>query len=215
MQYEVEEGVYTARFQPLSIGHWAVIKEILKRCKRLYVGLAYPDPIESYDKHPVNIESSKPKNNPFTYFERYLMFLNGALKDEEVGPDRLVIVPYESLSLYPDWPDSSYFPKDAVWFFNVTDDNEWERSKIRRAEERGRKVYVLDKPELKNRMIVSGEKISGEKIRRLIYEDDEIWKEMVPSGVQEVIERPGVIDRLKFLYHEDEKNTGEETQQQR
>lgn len=181
-------GVITARYQPVHRGHLVPIKAALERCEELIIGIAFPNPANTYQAHPTNPRVTDPRNNPFRYFERLIM-LQKALKGE-VESDKVHIVPYESGTLLPDWPSHSYFPPNCTWYFYITSD--WDVKKMEATKNRHRNVEVLGE----NRE----SRIHGSDIRDLIAEYNDRWRSLVPEPVAEYIVGIGGVQRIQHLY---------------
>ncbi len=190
---EVKYGIITARYQPVHNGHLIPIMAALERCGELFIGVAFPNPPNTYQEHPSNPKVTSPENNPFSYFERLIM-LQRATREKGIEEGRIHIVPYESGTLMPNWALNSYFP-NGTWYFYMT--SNWDHRKMIAAKDRHRTVEVLGE----NR----GDRIHGDDIRGFIATNNDKWKSLVPKSVAEYIIQINGIERIQKLYSEDDR----------
>lgn len=124
----------------------------------------------------------RPRNNPFTYYERYLM-VERALAAVDL-PCRVSIVPFPINR--PDLWDA-YAPPSAVHYVNVLE--EWHEHKADRLRNHGRSVRTKQ----------GTRTVSGTEIRRSMAAGDE-WDDRVPEPVAEVVRQRGLAERVRELY---------------
>lgn len=188
---KVKHGLVYGKFQPFHLGHLDYIRTAAKKCQILFIGIAYPNPIETYPKDPDKPENTSPLRNPFNFYERLLMITNSLLEDG-MNPRKFFVVPHQPIYLEPKF-SYNYLPKDTVIFYGVISD--WERIKLNRAVANGFKV---------NSFVLKGnEHISGIEVRRRMA-NDENWEELVPKAVAKVIRGIDGVRKVKELY----KNNG-------
>jgi cytidyltransferase-like protein len=166
-------GYVHGRFQPFHNGHLEYVLHAKARCRQLIVGITNADPTW------VRAEASSPHRheqeaNPFTYFERVLM-IRDALLARGLHQQEFLVVPFpiHNLELY-----RHYAPADAVHFIRVYSD--WEQEKVRRLQNQGFVVEVLDPGKEKE--------VSGVEVRRLMRSDLS-WEHLVPDGTVGVVRR--------------------------
>jgi len=159
------------RFQPFHLGHLESIKQILKECGHLIIGIGssqYANTIE----------------NPFSSDERCRM-IKATLSDNRIPEDSYEIV------LVPDIHDKERWVRHAVSLcpkFDVV-------------YTRNRLVASLFKEqgyEVKNQSLFLGEEYNATSIRERISHDSS-WKELLPLAVVKILESIGAVERLKSL----------------
>lgn len=126
----------------------------------------------------------RPRNNPFTYYERYRM-IDRALAAADL-PARVSIHPFP-INRPELW--DAYAPPSAVHYVNVLE--EWHDHKVERLRRHGRAVRT--KPGTRT--------VSGTEIRRAMAAG-EAWDDRVPDPVAEVVRRQGLVERVRDLYEE-------------
>lgn len=164
-------GSVHGRFQPFHNGHLEYVLRARQRCGRLIVGITVPDPT-AVRKEAANPHRHETTSNPFTYFER-LMMVRDALLAEGLDPKNFAVVPFP---IHTPGLISHYVPEGTVHFVRVY--SRWEEEKVRRLQDRGAAVEVLDPGEEK--------RISGTEVRRLIREGLP-WEHLVPRGTAEIV----------------------------
>ncbi|MBK8453993.1 MAG: adenylyltransferase/cytidyltransferase family protein [Thiofilum sp.] len=181
----INNGVVFGRFQPLHKGHIEHILTAKSKCNHLYVGITNPDPsMTKEDK--TNIERSKAKNNPFTYYERYQM-IEKLLISNNIANAQFTIIPFP---LHDQHLIKYYCPLDSNFYISI-----YEKWGVRKKEIlEGYKLNVevmYNYPEA-NRMI------SGSKIRENLLTNTS-WIEDVPKTTLEVINKIDLVERFKEL----------------
>lgn len=121
-----------------------------------------------------------------SFYERYNL-VRTALSGAEIDLNEFLIVP---LPIYTPQLYKYYVPLDAVFFLVIYD--VWGRRKKSYFESLGLKVHVLREVPPQDNGISAGE------IRRRMMENRP-WKEWVPTGVAEKLERWKVSERLKQM----------------
>lgn len=176
MPEKVRFGMIHGRFQPLHLGHLEYMRAALERCQTLIVAITNPDPTaireEELAQHRHTDEA-----NPYTFFQR-LMMIRETLLDEEVDPERVVIVPFP-INFPERW--HYYLPPAVLQFIRIF--SRWEQEKADRFRELGFQVQVLHPGAAKE--------VEATDVRRLKAEGG-AWRDLVPPAVARIIER---IDR--------------------
>ena len=163
---------YTGRFQPFHKDHLEMVHVALKLAKRVVIGVTNPDSAILHP-HAASAHRHLPDANPFTYDERAAMIV-AALAAGGVSPGRFQIKPFP-LESYADWP--LLLPPGTPQLVRVFSD--WEREKVRRFDDAGYPVIVLEGNPLT--------RISGTEIRRRLT-NGELWEQWVPAGARELVE---------------------------
>jgi nicotinamide-nucleotide adenylyltransferase len=97
-------GLIVGRFQPLHLGHLAVIREVLGKCDDLVIVIG-------------SAEESHTEKNPFTAGERYQMIISSLAAEERA---RVHIIPVRDVNRYSVWVNhvESYVPPFDIVFSN-------------------------------------------------------------------------------------------------
>lgn len=166
-----DRGLFLGRFQPLHLGHLAVLTRL----------------VEAHDEVVVGVGSANVSHtaiNPFTAGERLEMLF--AALDERGLTGRVRVVPIPDLGRNALWVShvASLVPRFGTLYTNNP-------LPARLFQEAGHKV--LPAP------FVEREKYEGTRIRRLMIEDDATWKDLVPASVPRVLEACDGISRLRDL----------------
>ena len=174
-------GYTHGRFQPVHNGHFKVMLYILKNYDQLWVGIANP-----LRELPKNIESlvsdlrnsikkaREPKNNPYSYIERYNMIYS-SLKLYGVDMKRVKILPHFGAYETENWAD--FFPPKE------------QTTIILPAKEiyHYKKLEIYRKESWKVEIIPQFPGISGKIFDKEFPNGN--WKKLVPKGAIEIIER--------------------------
>jgi len=168
-------GLLVGRFQPFHKGHLEVVKELLKECDELIIGIG-------------SAQYSHTEENPFTAAERFAM-IRASLDEEGISRDRYTIVPITDIHNNAMWVNyvCNIVPKfDVLYTRNplVT----------RLVKEAG--IAVKEQPEFDRHIY------SGTKIRKAML-DGKPWEKFVPKGVAKVIKKIGGVERLKSVVGND------------
>lgn len=181
----VDRGVVYGRFQILHLKHMEYMLAAKMRCKKLYIGITFPDDLYVSDEEGVNYRTKK-SANPLTYFERFEMVENSLL---EFG------VPRQDFDIIPfpiDRPDYllQYAPKDATYFMSICD--EWTQKNERLLGRLGLRTEKLweRKPEEKG--------TTGSIVRQKII-DGEKWNDLVPKPVYEYVISNEIDERMRHV----------------
>ncbi len=104
-------GYNHGRFQPLHNGHFNTFLKILEKYDELWIGIANPlrQLPQDFEKLEADLQQSvkrarDPKNNPYTYFERYEMVWN-SLQQHGVDMSRVHIAPHFAYYETVNWKD--------------------------------------------------------------------------------------------------------------
>ncbi|MGN0391563.1 MAG: nicotinate-nucleotide adenylyltransferase [Bariatricus sp.] len=180
----IDVGVVYGRFQILHLKHLEYILAAKMRCRKLYVGITFPD--GSYiGEDPEMDEEGKKSANPLTYFERFEM-IRDCLLDFKVPREAFDIIPFpmereENLR--------QYMPNDAVCFLSICDAKTERDEKLLKS--MGYAAEVLW------RRNESDKGITGTQVRQRILADEK-WSDLVPKSVYEYIISNGIDNRIKY-----------------
>ncbi len=164
-------GVVIGRFQPFHRGHIALVKEIVRRQKKIIIVIGS----KQYSRVP---------ENPFTFEERIRM-VRKTIQGYKIPAQNVEIVTIEDKHDAPKWTDEvcALLPQNAVVYSN----SEWIRELFR---SRG---YCLG-----DIVKFHFDEFNGTAIRSKLYAGQD-WQRYVPYGTKQVIEgliQRGLIDTL-------------------
>lgn len=174
-------GMVHGRFQPFHLGHLEYTLAALRRCEHLFIGITNADPSLILPE-AADPERHKPEANIFTFFERQWM-IRAALVDAGVDLTRISIVPFPIH--HPErW--RFYCPPEVTQFIRIF--SAWGKEKLRRFEETGWSVEVLDSE--------ASKEVSGSEVRRRMLKGQG-WEELVSRGVASVLREIGAVERMR------------------
>jgi len=179
------------RFQPFHDEHldyvrWAAATH---PGDRLLIGITNADAAHTAESE-ADPERHRPRNNPFSYYERHRM-IRETLESADVAAEtrlEIDIVPFP-INRPELWV--AYAPPGAIHYVNVLE--AWHEHKIERLREHGRTV----------RSKRGTRTISGTGIRAAMADGD-VWADRVPGPVAAYIRERGLEDRVRRLYAEEE-----------
>ncbi len=162
-------GIIHGRFQPFHNEHLAYLRLAAARSDELIVGITNPE----HDVTPVEPTAAtrhRPEDNPYTYWERLAM-IEAVLAAEGLD-GRVVPFPISQ-------PERlrHYLPDSGTHYLRVFD--EWGEEKVRRLQQAGYDVVVLDP---------GAEKILAANDVRVAMRDGGAWTELVPAVVAQMLE---------------------------
>jgi len=163
------DGLLIGRFQPFHLGHLDAVMFGLSKVENLWIGIG------SSNKY-------NERRNPFSSDERREMIIS-SIKPSIIDSIKIFNIP--DVDNHKKWAFhvDSIVPKYDLVFTN----DEFTQILFEK-----HKSKVIPVP-LKER-----EKFSGTNVRQLIL-DDKNWQDLVPKGVQKVLEKINATDRLKNL----------------
>ncbi|MEM0371294.1 MAG: nicotinamide-nucleotide adenylyltransferase [Ignisphaera sp.] len=168
----VVRGLYPGRFQPPHWGHIEVVKWALNKVDELIIVVG-------------SAQESHTLANPFTAGERILMIREG-LRYVGIDMDRIFIIPIADIYMNSVWVEyvAMFVPpfKYAIARNPLV---------VRLFKEAGYEVLI---PPPYNR-----ELYSSTRIRRLMLQNNDEWKKLVPPSVVYVIESINGVERLKEI----------------
>jgi len=165
-------GLFIGRFQPFHNGHLFVIKEILKKCEKVKIGIG-------------SSQLSNSINDPFSSEERK-QFVISTLEFEQIPTERFEIFEINDIFNAQKWVDHVIgIVGDVHIIFSNSD---WVRTLFN-----NKNYEVADKLPLKM------DKLNATRIRNLIYDNDKEWLNLVPQGVAKLIKEFKGIERIKSL----------------
>ncbi len=140
----------------------------------LYIGITKPDisnisETDFLDK----MYRDDPENNIFSYEQR-CKIIQSSLVESGINKDRFSFLPFDI-----DQIENITLSKDIICVSNIVEI--WNEHKLNKLRNAGYQIDILYKDLLINKM-------SSTTIRKLIRENDESWKQYVPSGAISIIE---------------------------
>lgn len=180
----VEKGIVYGRFQIMHLKHLEYILAAKMRCKKLYIGITFPDELYVPGGKIADYRTKKGAN-PMTFFERFEM-IEQCLSDFGVSRKEYEILPFPI-----DRPEVllQYMPHDGVCFMSVCD--EWTKENEILFQKVGIQTETLWRktPEEKG--------VTGTEIRQRILAGEK-WSDLVPKSVYEYVVSHGIDDRIRF-----------------
>lgn len=177
-------AVISGRFQVLHKQHLEYIQLAMNNTEHLIIGITNQNPIKEVGTNQEDPNRTNIRNNPFTYYERYMMIKNTML-EEGYLPEQFDIVPFPIEEPYY---LKNYLPKNAIHFLTIFDD--WGRKKKQILEDAGFLVEVLKDCPFEDKYICSTH------IRKMISDNQE-WKHLVPYAVFKYIVENKLDQRIK------------------
>ena len=177
-------AVISGRFQVLHKQHLEYIRLAMSNTEHLIIGITNQNPIIKVESNQEDPNRTNLRNNPFSYYERYMMIKNTILEDGYL-PEQFDIVPFPIEE--PNYL-KNYIPKNAIHFLTIYDD--WGRKKKQILEDAGFFVEVLKDCPFNEKYICSTH------IRNLISNDQE-WENLVPNSVYKYIIENKLEQRIK------------------
>ncbi len=179
------------RFQPFHLGHVDYLKACLAKWEVVVVGIAAPTPV------PLSFPGVEHRNrasaNPLTYLERTIL-IRECCREICVDDKRIEFAPFpidEPTLLH------YYVPKSITCA--TTQLYAWNDEKIRRLENEGYKVSILDE--------CKKVAFDGSTIRSLMVIGDDAWKAMVSPAVSSLLSEWNIDDRIRALIELEEQGT--------
>lgn len=169
-------GFYIGRFQPYHNGHDKIIRSISKEVDELVIGIG-------------SAQKSHSAKDPFMAGERIEMIRKSL---EDIDDLIYYIIPLQDLEFSSLWVSHvrCMSPKFDVVYSN----NPLVIQLFKEAGADIRRTPLHDRKQL-----------SGTKIRQLMVDGDNTWKNFVPPAVTEVIEEINGIERIKAVSSTDNK----------
>lgn len=172
-------GYNHGRFQPLHNGHFNTFLKILEKYDELWIGIANPlrqlppnfEKLDDALKKDL-LQARDPKNNPYTFLERYDMIYESLLA---YGADmkRVRILPHFAYYESDHWKE--FVPKNATIVLCLKDYHHY--AKVNIYKDNGWAVdFVEPRPG------VSGSIFDQEW-------PDGNWRDLVPAGTRKVLEK--------------------------
>ncbi|MFX1236977.1 MAG: nicotinamide-nucleotide adenylyltransferase [Promethearchaeota archaeon] len=172
-----EIALFIGRFQPLHHGHLYIIRNILKSCKKIKIGIG-------------SSQLSYEKNNPFSGVERK-QFIQAALNKRHIKKDQYEIFEIPDIYNAKKWVD--HVVSITGEFDVIYSNSNWVRALFSNKEFDVGKKYELFKKEY-----------CGSNIRNLIGKNEIGWKRLVPKEVIDLIQKFTGIERIKKIYQKED-----------
>ena len=177
-------AIFGGRFQPFHLGQLSVVEHILREESELVIGIINPDPREPETPEFYRFAHI---DNPFNYWERYLMIWK-TLQSKSLTKG-VMVVPLPRPSVYLK-KAAQFLPPDRIWYVPTID--EFDNWKIRRYEDQGEEVKEIA---VDPKMAI----FNATFIRKQMNEDGD-WKSSVHREVAEVIQQINGVARVKKLF---------------
>ncbi len=165
-------ALFLGRFQPLHLGHLHVFKEMAKSHKFLKIGIG-------------SAQLSREKNDPFTSEER-TQFIFAAMESLGVNLKNFRVFEIPDIFNSQKWVDhvvSIVGPFDIVY-----SNSEWVRE-----------LFSNKDYKIADKILFEEEKFNATNVRKLICENDNRWKELVPQQVVKLIDEFHGVETIKNL----------------
>jgi len=167
-----EIALFIGRFQPLHHGHVYVINSILKKYRKIKIGIG-------------SSQLSQTFTDPFTSDER-IRFLTSALKVRNISSNRFEIFEIPDIFNANKWVE--HIVSIVGEFDTVFSNSEWIRQLfLNKGYKVGKKIEIFKK------------KYNATRIRKLITKSDNDWKRLVPKEVATLIKEFNGLERIKTL----------------
>ncbi|MDD4927585.1 MAG: adenylyltransferase/cytidyltransferase family protein [Methylotenera sp.] len=169
------------RFQPFHLGHVDYLSAALSQWESIVVGIAAPTPVPV--SFPGVEHRNKPSANPLTYLERTLL-IRACCRELGIADARIEFSPFpiDEPSLLKHYVGKSMICATTRLYA-------WNEEKIRRLENEGYAVVVLEK--------CIKQPFDGSTIRRHLMDRDPDWKDMVLQSVAELLVQWAIDDRIR------------------
>jgi len=167
----VKRGAFVGRFQPFHKGHLAAVKSILGRIDEVVVVVG-------------SSQYSHTLDNPFTTGERIQM-IREAMEEEDIALARYWIVPVPDLHLHAVWVAQvvSYTPRFDIVYTN---------------EPLTRRLFIEASYDVEPVPFHRRKIYSSTEIRERML-SGQVWEELVPRCVADIISEIGGVERLRDL----------------
>ena len=166
-------ALFIGRFQPLHHGHIYVLNKIFKGYKNIKIGIG-------------SSQLSKTKTDPFTSEER-VSFINSALKERNINPDRFEIFAIPDIFNANKWVD--HVISIVGDFDTIYSNSDWVRQLFQN------KGFIIGE-----KLEIFKKKYNATNVRKLISKDNRNWTVLVPKEVVNLIKGYNGIQRIKSLY---------------
>jgi nicotinamide-nucleotide adenylyltransferase len=169
-------ALFIGRFQPLHHGHIYIINQILKKHKKIKIGIG-------------SSQRSNEKNDPFTGEER-VEFIKAALETRNISSQRYEIHKIPDIFNAQKWVDHVISIVGNIDI--VYSNSDWVRELFTNKGYRvSKKVGIFKK------------KFNGTNIRNLIKDGDSKWRRLVPKEIVNLIKKFDGLERIRSLYNGD------------
>jgi len=166
-------ALFIGRFQPLHHGHIYVLNKIFKGYKKIKIGIG-------------SSQLSKTKTDPFTSEER-ASFINSALKERNINPDRFEIYAIPDIFNASKWVD--HVISIVGDFDTIYSNSDWVRQLFQN------KGFIIGE-----KLEIFKKKYNATNVRKLISKENRNWTVLVPKEVVNLIKGYDGIQRIKLLY---------------
>lgn len=173
------------RFQPFHLGHLDYLLRSLEAWDFIYIGLTacFPGQRDGGELSHRDLRYA----NPLTYVERCGL-IRAVIRAEGIDLARVDFVPFPI-----DKPDDIQYVISRNVVCSTTNLYEWNSEKIKRLESAGYVTHVLQE--------CVKLPLCGSLIRKMIVEQDDGWKRLVPAVIVPLLESLKIRERLIAYGH--------------
>jgi len=187
-------GAAQGRFHMIHWGHMEYLLECKKKCEFLYIGVSDTDPENAYFHGRYEDDGTndvfrclnEPSIYTFTYFERARM-ISEAMLGEGVSSDEFMVVPFP---VHKPQQIKYFVPQEAIVYITVYD--AWGEGKPKLFGDLGYETELLWRRTMDERFTTATE------VRRRMAAGED-FGDLVPEGVQKVINEYNLAEKLKDL----------------
>lgn len=175
------DGCIHGRFQVFHNDHLDYLLAALQHCESLIVGITSVTGLRG-DQPDDHRHSAV--HNPFTYFERTEMIRAALEEHPAIDPRRITFSPFpiDHPELLPE-----FIPKSTVCHTTIREP--WNSRKVELLKGLGYEVSILP--------TASEKTLSSTRIRELIRDHDDSWKDLVPGAVASHLELHDLLQRIR------------------
>ena len=169
------------RFQVFHNDHLTYLLQALQHYNRLIIGITSVTGLRGR-----NLDSHRhqPAHNPFTYFERTEMIHAAIEAHPEINPARISFSPFpiDHPELLPE-----FIPHTTICYTTIQEP--WNAKKVELLKSLGYQVSILPTN--------SPKALSSTRVRELIRQYDDSWKDLVPEAIASHLEANDMLERIR------------------
>jgi cytidyltransferase-like protein len=171
------------RFQPFHLGHVDYLKAALNRWPSIIIGIAAPTPVPH--SFPGVEHRNRPSANPLTYLERTIL-IRESCRNISIPDVQIEFSPFpiDEPTLLPHYVGKSIVCATTRLYA-------WNDEKIRRLEDAGYRIAILDD--------CIKAPFDGTGIRKLMAAEDPAWRDMVLPPAAQLLTSWKVSERIRSL----------------
>lgn len=175
------DGCIHGRFQVFHNDHLDYLLKALQHCENLIIGITSVTGLRGQNIDP---HRHLPSHNPFTYFERTEMIRAAITGHPQIDPARISFSPFpiDHPELLPE-----FIPRSTICHTTVREP--WNSEKVELLKSLGYEVSILPTESPKT--------LSSTRVRELIRQHDDSWKQLVPEAIAAHLEINGLLKRIR------------------